>query len=253
MWYLLPRLGSQHLSPLITSNSWVIHTWHSTKERKPVSSVLTKFPFFYNSSHFCQYSNKPFANGLEWKLHQVCMCRHVDGLTCWEKKTQNQSPKQSTETIENKRCTHPLLLIYKSQVQYLLKKIAPQRKLREAEFFSVMFSKIMWACVGNHRLEFFNFFFHKARGLCSRRVDGLKNEEMFQKWHILSNFILIWHTYHKIKIFKSAICFVSLIAIRKAKFYTCCLRHNVSGSVSGRLDSLFLISLTVWDNLLHHT
>lgn len=228
-------------SPLTTSNSWVIHTWHSTKEGKPVSAVLTMFPFRYNSSHFYQYSNKAFANGLEWKLYQVYMCRYGDGLTCWEKKNQNQSLKQSTETIENKHCTHPLLLIHKSQVQYPLKKIAPQRNPKEAEFFSVWFSKIMWACVGNHRLEFFNFFFfHKARGLCSRRIDGVKNEEMFQKWDILSSFILIWHTYYKIKIFKSAICFVSLIAICKARFYTCCLRHNVSGSVSGRLDTLSL-------------
>lgn len=204
-------------SPLTTPNSWAIHIWHSTKERKPVSAVFTKFPFFCNSSHFYQYSNKPFANGLEWKLHQVYMYRYVDGLTCWEKKNQNQSPKQSTE---NKHCTHPLLLIHKSQVQYPLKKIAPQRKPKEAELFSVMFSKIMWVNVGNHRLKFLDFLFRKARGLCSRRIDGVKNEEMFKKWHILSSFILIWHTYHKIKIFKSAICFVSLITIRKAKFYT---------------------------------
>lgn len=114
------------------------------------------------------------------------------------------------------------------------------RKPKEAEFFSVMFSIIIWAYVGNHRLKFkFFFFFGKARGLCSRRIDGVKNEEMFQKWHILSSFILIWHTYHKIKILKSAICFVSLIAIHKAKFYNCCRRHNVSGSISGRLVSHF--------------
>lgn len=113
------------------------------------------------------------------KLHQVYMCRYVDGLTCWEKKNQNQSPKQSTETTENKHCIHPLLLIHKPQVQYPLKKIAPQRKSKEAEFFSVMFSKIMWAYVGNHRLKFKKFFC-KARGLCSRRIDGVKNEEMFQ-------------------------------------------------------------------------
>lgn len=99
------------------------------------------------------------------------MSRYADGLTCWGKKNQNQSPKQNTETTENKHCTHPLLLIHKSQVQYPLKKTAPQRKPKEAEFFSVTFSKIMWACVGNHRLKF-NFFFHKARGLCFRRING---------------------------------------------------------------------------------
>lgn len=154
--------------------------------------------------------------------------------------------------IENEHGTHPLFPIHKSQVQSPLKKIAPQRKPKEAEFFSVMFSKIMWASGGNHRLEFFKIFFYKARGLCSRRIEGVKNEEMFWKWHILSSFILIWHTYYKIKIFKSAICFVSLITICKAKFYTCCLRKNVSGSVSSRLDSCSLISLNIWDNLLQH-
>lgn len=156
--------------------------------------------------------------------------------------------------LKTNNCTQPLLPIHKSQVQYPLKKLLLKGNPKRQSFFSVMFSKIMWACVGNHRLKFFLifFFFYKARGLCSRRIYGVKNEEMFRKWHILSSFILIWHTYYKIKIFKSAICFVSLITICKAKFYTCCLRQNVSGSVSGRLDSSSLISLSVWDNLLHH-
>lgn len=86
--------------PLTTSNSWVIHTRHSTKERKPVSAVLTKFPLFRNSSHFYQYSNKPFANGLEWKLHQVYMCRYVDGLTCWEKKIKTNPQSRALKSLE---------------------------------------------------------------------------------------------------------------------------------------------------------
>lgn len=83
------------------------------------------------------------------------MCRYGDGLTCWEKKNQNQSLKQSTETIENKHCTHPLLLIHKSQVQYPLKKIAPQRNPKEAEFFSVWFSGHVLEITGWNFLIFF--------------------------------------------------------------------------------------------------
>lgn len=86
--------------PLTTSNSWVTHTRHSTKERKPVSAVSTKFPLFCNSSHFYQHSNKPFANGLEWKLHQVYMCRYVDGLTCWEKKIKTSPQSRALKSLE---------------------------------------------------------------------------------------------------------------------------------------------------------
>lgn len=168
--------------------------------------------------------------------------------------------KKKTKTNPQNRALKPLktstvhihyssYTIHKCNILWrkLLLKGNPKRQI----FFSVWFSKIMWTCVGNHRLEFFKFFFHKARGLCSRRIDGVKNEEMFQKWDILSSFILIWHTYYKIKIFKSAICSVSLIAICKARFYTCCPRHNVSGSVSGRLDSLSFPSLSGTTSIMH--
>lgn len=142
-------------SPLTTSNSWVIHTWHSTKERKPVSAVLTKFPFFYSSSQLYQYSNKPFANGLEWKLHQVFMCRYVDGLTCWEKKIKTNPQNRALKPLK----INMIQIHYSSYTSHkcniLWRKWLLKGNPKRQSYFSVMFSKIMWACVGNHRLEFF--------------------------------------------------------------------------------------------------
>lgn len=111
-------------------------------------------------------------------------------LTVWPVEKKKSKPIPKTE-----HWNHWTWILYTSTTPHTqvtnaisFEENCSSKKTERGRVFSVMFSKIMWACVGKYRLEFFKFFFHKAKGLCSRRKGGVKNEEMSQKWHSFNEF-----------------------------------------------------------------
>lgn len=139
MQYLHPKILIL-APPLTMSNSWVIHTWHSTKERKPISAVLTKYLSSTAAHIFTSVPTNPLP--MVWNDSYI---RYICGdlLMVWsvqnETKKQNQSLKQNIGTLIHWKWTLHTSTCHKCNIlrKELFLKGNPKRQI-----FSVMFSLV---------------------------------------------------------------------------------------------------------------
>lgn len=158
MWYLLPRLACQHL---LWQHQILGQFTYDTALKKENQFQLYSLSFLFSVTAHIFINIATNLLPMVWNesyIRYIC----TGMLMVWlvgKKRTKTNPQNRALKPLK----TNIVHIHYSSYTSHkcniLWRKLLLKGNPKRQSFFSVMFSKIMWVNVGNHRLKFLDFFF----------------------------------------------------------------------------------------------